>query len=323
MLFVTNRTPRQSIRSKSNRNITFDLQNTTVSQNLFFCERHGADQYTEIGSSHFFRRLKALDGDQQILLYIHGFNNTPERDIFPKAARLEQLVCEESGVRLVHVVSLIWPCDDDSIVAILDDYWDDQRAADQSGCAFARLLGKFDDWRHRPEQQTTPCTRRINLLAHSMGARVFRNALRSWAHHYAADKMPRLFRNVFLVAPDVVNDTFQPDRFGSLISDSARNVIVYYANDDLAMPASKLANLRHGSASRRLGMTGVHNLHAVPRNVYQADCDNFNNTLDPPYGHNYFLEGPHRDVSPVVPHMTEALRTGRVHPATRDVVLSM
>lgn len=49
----------------------------------------------------------------------------------------------------MYVVPLIWPCDDDSVVAFIDDYWDDQRAADASGMAFARMLGKFDDWRRK------------------------------------------------------------------------------------------------------------------------------------------------------------------------------
>ena len=54
----------------------------------------------------------------------------------------------EDDPKLVSVVPLMWPCDDDSILAIADDYWDDQQAADQSGGGFARLLGK-DDWRRQ------------------------------------------------------------------------------------------------------------------------------------------------------------------------------
>ena len=317
MLFVTNRTPQQSSRSRPNRKISFDLQNTSASQNLYFCERLGENDYIEICSQPFFARLKALPIGAQILLYIHGFNNTGEAAVFPNANRLQELIDQEGDKNLVHVVPLIWPCDDDSIVAFVDDYWDDQRAADQSGNAFARLLGKFDGWRHASEQQVDPCDRRINVLAHSMGARVLRNALSSWVHYESQGEMPQLFRNAFLVAADVVNHTLESGEEGRFIADAARNVVVYYANDDLAMPASKIANLKNRTVSRRLGMTGPENLDAVPRNVYEVDCDNFNNTFDKPKGHSYFLEGPNGKLSPVLLHMIKTIQTGRVQPTQR------
>ena len=93
--------------------------------------------------------------------------------------------------------------------------------------------------------------------------------------------------------------------------------MVYYANDDLAMPASKVANLRNRTVSRRLGMTGPEDLSAVPKNVYEVDCDNFNNTFDKPVGHAYFLDGPKKKVSPVLKHMVQAIKKGRVIPNER------
>ena len=136
--------------------------------------------------------------------------------------------------------------------------------------------------------------------------------------------VPQLFRNVFLVAADLVNHTLERDQEGRFIPDSARNVVVYYANDDLAMPASKLANLKSGTVSRRLGMTGPENLRAVPRNVYEADCDEFNNTFNPPKGHSYFLTAPNGDVSPVLEHIADAIETARVSGADehRHIFLS-
>ncbi len=321
MLFVTNRTPQQSSRTRINRKITFNLQNTLASQTLFFCHRTDSDEYTEIGNSKFFQTLKADKNYSQVLLYIHGFNNTAERDVFPNAIRLQRLV-NSLVPNLVYVVPLIWPCDDDSLLAIVDDYWDDQLAADQSAAAFARLLGKFNDWRGNARQDAAPCTKRISLLAHSMGARVLRGALATWARRFGSGRMPQIFRNVFLVAPDVVNHTLEANEEGQFIPHSARNVVVYYANDDLAMPASKAANLKNGTVSRRLGMTGPSSLSSVPRNVYEADCDDFNNTWDFPKGHTYFLDGPDGELSPALLHMTEALQTGRVRADNRHIALS-
>jgi esterase/lipase superfamily enzyme len=315
MLFATNRMPRQSARSRRNRKLTFDNQNTTVSQNMFFCRRDSAGDYTEIMSEAFFDELKKLQGKTRVLLYIQGFNNNMESEIFPNAEKLQRAMDDVGGEGLVHVVPLIWPCDDDSPLAFIDDYWDDQDAADNSGTAFARALGMFDDWRRREAESESPCTRRISILAHSMGNRVLQNALNHWAGNINNGTMPQMFTNIFMVAADVVNEALEEGKSGQYIVHAARNVVVYYANDDLAMPASKLANTKNKTVSRRMGMTGPENIGKLPRKVYEVDCDNFNNTLDPPKGHSYFLYGPDGEtVSPVIGHMVSALTNGRVEP---------
>jgi esterase/lipase superfamily enzyme len=327
MLFVTNRTPEQGPRSGSNRSISFDLDNTAVSQFLYFCERKGDGQYVEIMHDAFFQRLRDLANPKaDILLFIHGFNNTPEKDIFPTAIRLQALLEEACNDNPPYVVPLIWPCDDDSILAIADDYWDDQSAADQSGTSFARMMGFFDQWRRSEVEEAalqhrSPCMRRINVLAHSMGNRVLRNALRKWVEELGGGAMPLIFRNIFMAAPDVVNETLENDQEGRYIPQASRNVVVYYAADDLAMPASKVANLKNRVVSRRLGMTGPQRMDAVPNNVYAVDCDNFNNQCDPPTGHGYFLDFPNGSPSPVSLHMAHALAHGRVDPAQRRHVL--
>lgn len=81
------------------------------------------------------------------------------------------------------MISIIWPCDND--LGIVKDYWDDQKSADQSAFAFARMLQKFMEWRgsleYNPEHDQ--CLMRINVLAHFMGNRVLRQTLSNW-HKY-------------------------------------------------------------------------------------------------------------------------------------------
>ncbi|WP_211237704.1 alpha/beta hydrolase [Shewanella waksmanii] len=322
MLFITSRTPKQSAKSKRNRKISFNYDNTAAAQYLYFCERRGEDDYVEIKSPELFKRLKALPAETQLLFYIHGFNNNMEPDIFNNAAKLQQLMDNERP-GLVHVIPLIWPCDDDSAVAFADDYWDDQDAADASGPAFARLLGKFDSWRRAEAQQAEPCLKRINVLAHSMGNRVLKNALNDWSEKHAAGNMPQLFRNTFMVAADVKNEILEQDQPGRHIVDSSRNVVVYFANDDLSMPASKLANIRNKTLSRRMGMTGPEKLSRLPNKVYEVDCDDFNNKLDLK-GHSYFLtDKSGNTVSPIIKHMADAIDGGRVKPDNRSIVLHL
>ncbi len=322
MLFVTNRIPKESPESKEGRSISFSLQNTAASQDVYFCERKDDGQYIEVMNTTFFKELKSLPKETQILLYIHGFNNTGEREVFPNAKALQEIMNSELGPKAVYVVPLIWPCDDDSAAAFIDDYWDDQDAADASGLAFARVMGKFDDWRKGDAKSNEPCKHRINVLAHSMGNRVLENSLNTWVKKFSIGGMPQIFRNVFMFAADVKNQSLEKGKKGQYICDSARNVVVYYANDDLAMPSSKLANLKNKTVSRRLGMTGPESMKKLPKFVYEVDCDDINSTFGGLTGHTYFLYDNNANVSPAAKHMAKAISTGRVEPNNRSVILA-
>ena len=322
MLFVTNRVPREDTTTPTAlpRKISFDPQNTDTTNNMYFCEWQARGNYSEIGSAVFFDALRKLSNPKsQILIYIHGFNNTAENEIFPRAAKLKELLGDD-----IEVIPTIWPCDDDAVTALVDDYWDDQRAAKASGVAYARLLGKFDKWQ---KESSNKCLRRINILSHSMGNLVLEHALDSWTKGEGYGQMSQICRNIFMVAADVKNGTLQRGNRGQYIPDAAKNVVVYYAGDDLAMSASKVSNLKNISLSRRLGMTGPERMKKVPKNVYEVNCDKFNNSMDRPAGHSYFLDNdkvpsdPKYKISPVIEHMKHALKFGNLNPNERSHVL--
>lgn len=312
MLFLTNRFPKQSIRTRAGRKFDFDLNNNAASNSIFYCEKTGANQYSEIGSVEFLKRLK-LSPYRQILLYIHGFSNLPE-EVFNAAQEFQDL-CDRKSAAEVLTVPIVWPCDND--LGIIKDYWDDRKSADQSAFAFARTLEKFINWRNSEEYnpQADPCLKRINVLAHSMGNRVLRETLAVWNRYDLPDGVPLLFRNTFLVAADIVNESLQSGQRGELICSASRNVVVYFASDDLALRASKVSNLANRIASRRLGHTGPENLELTPRNVYAIDCDDINTLYDFPKGHAYFRSGLTRgEPGLVFDHIFSTILTGRVFP---------
>ena len=121
MLFITNREPKGSIRTRIGRSYTFDLNKNSPSNSVFFCERHGPDDYTEIGRKQLLETLRASKASQ-LLFFIHGFSNLPEPDIFPRVEKLQQMF-DDREEDLVLVIPLIWPCDND--FGIVKDYWDD------------------------------------------------------------------------------------------------------------------------------------------------------------------------------------------------------
>ncbi|MCP4273515.1 MAG: hypothetical protein GY781_16425, partial [Gammaproteobacteria bacterium] len=124
MLFITNREPQGSIRTKRGRAYRFDLNKNSPSNSIYCCERLGEGNYIEIGSDDLMSRLRESKA-QQILLFIHGFSNLPEPDIFPRVARLQEYFDSKQS-NLIQVVPLIWPCDND--FGIVKDYWDDQKS---------------------------------------------------------------------------------------------------------------------------------------------------------------------------------------------------
>ncbi|MEQ6916764.1 alpha/beta hydrolase [Halomonas aquatica] len=312
MLFITNRFPTQSIRTRVDRPFNFDLKNNAASNSVYYCEEVGEGHYEEVGSKAFLRRLKEANA-RQVLIYIHGFANLPE-DVLA-ATREFQALCDAADPGEVLVVPLIWPCDND--LGIVKDYWDDQESADLSAFSFARVLQRFLDWREGDqfESDPTPCLKRINVLAHSMGNRVLRETLRLWRKYYLPGGVPLLFRNTFLIAADIVNESLEEGHSGEPITHASRNVTVYFASDDLALRASKASNLRNRIASRRLGHSGPEDMSKVARNVFAVDCDDVNTRYDFPKGHSYFRSGDvYGEPGVVFLHLFASLRSGRVFP---------
>lgn len=312
MFFITSRLPTINTEPELNKNFAFDLENNASGRSFFCCNRKKKGEYEEIGSKGLLSKIKESKY-RQILLYIHGFSNMPE-DIFANAQEF-QLLCDDKKSNEVLVVPVIWPCDTD--IGVIKDYWDDQKSADQSAFALARMFQKFMEWRNSPKYnpEDDPCLKRINVLAHSMGNRVLRQTLSNWHRYDQPQGLPLLFRNTFLIAADILNESLHKGEEGELICHTSRNVVVYYASDDLALRASKMANVKNAEASRRLGHSGPENMDLTPKNVYAIDCDEVNTLYDRPKGHSYFRSGEKKGKSGVVfDHIFNTLLTGRVFP---------
>jgi len=317
MLFLTNRVLNKNNETRVGRSVEFDLRDTNALQSIFFCEREGEGSYVEIGSQAFMERLKESKAEQ-ILIFIHGFNNQPESAIFPRAARLRSLF-HAKAPGLVEVVPIIWPCrPTDGTKEFIRGYYDDQLAADVSATAFARALARLQQWQLENVESNTPCLKRINVLAHSMGNRVLRGAIKCWGEEILGHWPPLIFRNLFLVAADVENETLERGREGEMLPATSRNVIVYYSYDDIALRASKGANASTRSVSRRLGHTGPYDMTKMPANVYSIDCDRVAMTYDPGRAHTYFLDDPRGTPGMVFEHILQSIQDPRPRTNVRN-----
>lgn len=310
MLFLTNRYPIEDFKNPKLKNFTFNLDDVDPSQIIFFCKKNSAMKYSLLEWSDFFRELKN-SSYKSLLFFIHGYSNTPE-EIFEQTIKLQKL-CDLKKDKEVLVVPFIWPCDNDP--GKIKDYYDDQVAADRSATSLVNALNDFLKWGKTDENQDIPCLKRINILAHSMGNRVLRQALFEWQKYYQRQGVPLVSRNTFLVAADIENESLEIGKQGQHISDFSRNVVVYFSADDLALRGSKVANLANGLASRRLGHTGPENIEKCKKNVFSIDCDNINNydydttkkiNKKDLMGHNYLVE------EAFFNHMFSCIITGRV-----------
>jgi esterase/lipase superfamily enzyme len=313
MLFITSRMPTINTEPELNKDFVFDLNNNSSSRAFFCCNRKKKGAYEEIGSKELLAQVKNSKY-RQVLIYIHGFSNLPE-DVFKNVEEF-QMLCDRKKAGEVLTIPIIWPCDND--LGLVKDYWDDQKAADQSAFALSRMLQKFMEWRNSPayNPEDDPCLKRINVLAHSMGNRVLRQTLSNWQKYDQPSGLPLLFRSTFLVAADILNESLHKGQPGELISHASRNVVVYYASDDLALRASKISNLKNAEASRRLGHSGPEDMDLTPKNVYAIDCDDVNTVYDPPKGHSYFRSGTKKGEPGVVfDHIFQTMLTGRVFPS--------
>ncbi|HBR50973.1 MAG TPA: hypothetical protein DEA71_12910, partial [Nitrospira sp.] len=142
MFFITSRQPTKNTEPELNTDFVFDLENNASSRAFFCCRRIKKDVHEEIGSKGLLSAIKESKY-RQVLLYIHGFSNLPEQ-VFENVREFQTL-CNKKKDGEVLVIPVIWPCDND--LGIVKDYWDDQKSADQSAFAFARMFQKFMEWR--------------------------------------------------------------------------------------------------------------------------------------------------------------------------------
>jgi esterase/lipase superfamily enzyme len=291
------------------------VETNAACQNLSFCKTGPNKTVDVLGSAELFKALRDSDQSKEFLLYPHGFNNQPWDDIFPNAKKM-QAQLESAGLGHVTVVPIVWPCDND--YGIIKDYWDDQESAEFSGRFFARAIGKLMKW--QTENDQLPCMKRIHIIAHSMGARVLLKAMNHFASLFGRGGVPYLFKNCFLMAADIPNECLGKGEEGEYICQASQRVICYYANDDMAMPASKISNVKNMVFSRRMGHTGPEDWSALPENkVFAVNCDSFNGKLDFK-GHTYFMDNEEMR-SPAFEHMTEMIKGKRFPPGQREIEL--
>jgi esterase/lipase superfamily enzyme len=242
-----------------------------------------ADSQPKLGSAALFEDLRAelKKADRDVIVYIHGFANSFENSI-ARAAALERIY--RSAEQDVMVVVFSWPSNGE--VQPAWNYFSDREDAEASGLAMGRALKRLVEFLQamRAEDQATllaarragevpdpaelvQCTRRLHVLAHSMGNWALRHAVRKFVE-LNAGRAPRIFDCAFLMAADEDHDALQHGWKLKPLDALANRIFVYHAANDVALAISDKTK---GNADR-LGSDGPQNLDVVSERVMALDC---------------------------------------------------
>jgi esterase/lipase superfamily enzyme len=302
--FATNRAltgPADQLASYGSTTAVSPTDPTAVTYGTAFVEDAGLDADTvgAIKSINTIRQGQFSDsakGDlsdpgRNLLVFVHGFDNTFENAI--TRAAFNQQWLEQSGVPAAStaVVAFAWPSAGKLIGIPFPDsaYRSDQTRAGQSGLHlmtfFANLQPLIDAARGRGN--------RVFLLAHSMGNWALQAAVEGWFVHGNGDAF--LFDQAFLAAADEVYNTFEFAPLGRLsgLSRLAKRITIYSSTRDDVLKLSMAVNL----GAQRLGQDGPHDrsdpTRFPPATYRMVDCSGFTDyAFDLASSHQYYRRSP-------------------------------
>lgn len=200
-----------------------------------------------------------------ILFWVHGYNNSPS-DVLARHRQLQKGL-EAQGFKGV-VVSFDWPSEQ-SAASYLEDRHDAKISA-------LRLVD--DGIRTLCQEQTNGCRILIQILAHSMGAFVVREAFDD------ADDVPDIANNnwrvsqVCFIAADISSN--------SMLAGNAKSRSLYLHSVKVTNynnpfdTVLRIANAKRIGVAPRLGRVGLPDL--TPVSAVNVDCGPFFDTLEPP-----------------------------------------
>jgi esterase/lipase superfamily enzyme len=229
---------------------------------------------------------------RNLLVFIHGFDNTFADAITRAAFNREFLAASEKPGTDTTVLAFSWPSLGKIVsFPILDaDYRHDQKMATLSGVHLMSFFAQIEPLLRIARANG----RRTYLLAHSMGNLALESAVENWFLH--RNGKAELFNVSILAAADCGFDAFaQPNLTGlSGLSLLSSRISIYYSREDEVLDLSRTIN-----GLQRLGQDGPKdrtNQTKFPAVVYRMfDATNIND-----YDRNFLSSHQYYRLSPTV-----------------------
>lgn len=230
--------------------------------------------------------LLANSADDDVIVYIHGYNNTFE-EALQRAAQLKHELNFEGSV-----IAFCWPSLGETFVtrsieaakkdpSLMDrmvspmskPYLRDWGVAAQSQPALTKLLRELLERRRQSGGSA-----RIHLLAHSMGNRVALGSLHQLELSGAFCDQSEPIENLVLLAPDVSVEEF--GRWRESAARASRRMTHYYSTEDVPLMLSQKVN-----RDRRAGLCQV---NCAGSENYDTVCVDEVNSYFSGLGHLYY-----------------------------------
>ena len=228
---------------------------------------------------------------RNLLIFIHGFDNTFSDALTRGAFNREWLAASGVAAADTTVIAFSWPSLGQVAAFPVPqaDYISDQNMARQSGAALMFFFQTL-----QPILRAARASRQsVTLLAHSMGNLALQAAVESWFLHGGANTV--LFDRVILAAGDTTFDCFDQPNLARLsgLSQLAERIGIYYSHSDEVLQLSKVVNL----GAQRLGQDGPRDRakpDVFPASAFtMVDCSDYRY---PGFGflgsHQYYRQSP-------------------------------
>jgi esterase/lipase superfamily enzyme len=228
---------------------------------------------------------------RNLLVFIHGFDNSFENAITRAAFNREWFAASGVAGADTTVVAFSWPSLGQLIsLPFLDaDYRRDQTMAGQSGLHISSFFANLEPIITSARAQG----HRVFLLTHSMGNWALQAAVESWFMHGNGDAF--LFDEALLAAADEIYNTFEyaPSGRLSALDRLTRRISTYFSEEDAVLKLSMAVNL----GAKRLGQDGPHDRFDTtrfPPSKYRAfDCSGFRDyDVGLASSHQYYRRSP-------------------------------
>ncbi|MFI4998784.1 MAG: alpha/beta fold hydrolase [Reyranellales bacterium] len=231
------------------------------------------------------------DPGRNLLVFIHGFDNSFENAITRAAFNREWFAASGVAAADTSVVAFSWPSLGKLITLPFLDaaYRQDQTMAGQSGLHLSSFLANLEPLLGSARAQG----HRTFLLAHSMGNWALQAAIESWFVHGNGDAL--LFDEALLAAADEVYNSFEflPSGRLSALDRLAGRISIYDSEADDVLKISMAVNL----GAKRLGQDGPHDeanqVRFPPVKYRMIDCTGFRDyAIDLASSHQYYRRSP-------------------------------
>jgi len=196
-----------------------------------------------------------------ILIFVHGFNNSPD-DVIQRHRQLQSDLAALGWNGIV--VSYDWPSDD-SVLA----YYDDRSSAKLTAMALVN-----DGIRLLAVNQKLGCTLSVHVLGHSTGAYLIREAFDHADDNNRLTQCSWSIGQCIFIAGDVSSASLATSASDSIFQHSSR--VTNYSNgcDEVL----QISNLKRFGVAPRVGRVGLPD--GAPDEAVNVDCTAYFKTLD-------------------------------------------